>query len=374
MKQSGDPYRLGVVFGTRPEAIKLYPLLVALAPYVEQGAVSLRTISTGQQPDLLEQSLDLLGIQPDYALSVGAGGSNLATLHARMTESLTTVFHDEPLDFLFVQGDTLTAFSAALAAFYARIPVHHVEAGLRTWDPNHPFPEEVHRRWITHVTHTHYCPTVQAQRNLIQEGVPASCAILVGNTVIDAMRLVNNRIAYPTELPAPVGRRIFFTSHRRENLDRLEGHILPAIRSVVTQNPDVDVVVSVHPNPVVEQAMQRYLQGHERIHLMRPLDYTEALGLVRDSTLVVTDSGGLQEEATAMGTPVLVLRRVTERIEAVDAGCALVIGTDAQSMSERICGVLNDAALLAQMAQPSRVFGDGYAAERIVAHVLGESR
>ncbi len=243
----------------------------------------------------------------------------------------------------------------------------------RTWDPNHPFPEEIHRRWITHVTHTHYCPTVQAQSNLIQEGVSPDRTVLVGNTVIDAMRLVTDRITHPDELPASVGRRIFFTSHRRENLDRLEGHILPAIRTVVEQSKDVDVVVSVHPNPLVEQAMHRYLAGHERIHLMRPLDYTEALGLVRDSTLVVTDSGGLQEEATALGTPVLILRRVTERIEAVDAGCALVVGTDAHSISQRIMAVLDDDSVLNQMAKPSRVFGDGYAADRIVAHLLGES-
>jgi len=373
MKKSGTPVRLGVVFGTRPEAIKLYPLLVALAPQVERGAVALCTISTGQQPDLLEQSLQLLNISPDYELALGRGGSNLATTHARMVESLTTVMHDESLDGVLVQGDTLTAFSAALAAFYARIPVHHVEAGLRTWDPNHPFPEEIHRRWITHVTHTHYCPTVQAQSNLIQEGVSPDRIVLVGNTVIDAMRLVNERITLPNELPKSGGRRIFFTSHRRENLDRLEGHILPAIRTIVEQSRDVDVVVSVHPNPAVEQAMHRYLAGHERIHLMRPLDYTEALGLVRDSTLVVTDSGGLQEEATALGTPVMILRRVTERIEAVDAGCALVVGTDAHSVSQRIMAVLDDESVLNQMAKPSRVFGDGYAADRIVAHLLGDA-
>ncbi len=372
MTPVNTPIRMGIVFGTRPEVIKLYPILVALEPYVKSGRVVVRTVSTGQHESLLEQALCLFGIQPNYSFELMRDGLSLSGLHASMVQSLSTVLNDEKFDHVLVQGDTLTAFSAALAAFYARIPTSHVEAGLRTWDPAHPFPEEIHRRWITLVATHHFCPTTSARQNLLREGVAANHAIVVGNTVIDAMRLVQDRVQSAADLPPALGQRLFVTTHRRENLPKLEEEILPAIRAVVEARPTLDVVVSVHPNPLVQQAVQRQLGGHPRIHLMRPLDYTESLALVRDVTLVVTDSGGLQEEATALGTPVMVLRRVTERIEALDAGCALLVGTDAVEIATRIGHVLDDDVVRERMAHPSKVFGDGHAAERIVSHLIGE--
>ncbi len=364
------PYRIGVVFGTRPEVIKLYPVLAALQSHVEDGSVVVRTISTGQQRELLAQVLRLFDCKADYDFDLMRDGQALAHAHARMVTSLTGVYHDEHFDRVLVQGDTLTSFSAAMCAFYAQIPVAHIEAGLRTWDIGHPYPEEVHRRWISACSDIHFCPTESARRNLMDEGIPARDTLLVGNTVIDAMRLVEHRVAPPSELPSPRGRRLFVTVHRRENHARLEEDILPAIAAIVCANPDLDVVVSMHPNPCVLEPTRRALGHLERVHLTEPLDYTESLGLVRQSTLVVTDSGGLQEEATALGTPVLVVRRLTERMEAVSAGNALVIGTTADEVANRIQRVLDDDALRARMSVPSEVFGDGHAADRIVAHLL----
>jgi len=366
------PLRIGLVFGTRPEVIKLYPLWSALQPYVATGKVDVSAISTGQQRELLAQGLGFFGWTPEYEFDLMRDGDELAAMHARILSSLACLYRDEHFDWIVVQGDTLTAWTAAMAAFYARIPVAHVEAGLRTWDPEHPFPEEVHRRWITACATLHFCPTEAARRNLLAEGTSPRDVLLVGNTVVDAVRLVSDRIESPAPRLSHAPRRLFLTVHRRENHSRLVKDILPAIKRVVREAPDVEVVVSVHPNPAVREPLLRQLGGLDRVQLMPPLSYGATLGLVRDSTLVVTDSGGLQEEAAVLGTPVMVLRRVTERIEAVRAGNALVIGTDVGQVAGHILEIVKDDHRLGQMARPSDVFGDGHAAERIAALLAGD--
>ncbi|MFT7622426.1 MAG: UDP-N-acetylglucosamine 2-epimerase (non-hydrolyzing) [Myxococcota bacterium] len=371
MTSSHTP-RIGIVFGTRPEVIKLYPLLAELKPHVEAGDVVVRTFNTGQQRELVAQALALFGHTPDYDFDLMQDGEPLTYAHARMTRSLGMAFADERLDRVIVQGDTLTAFTAAMCAFYARIPVAHVEAGLRTWDLGQPFPEEAHRRWITACADLHFCPTGTTRRNLIDEGVPPREAPLVGNTVIDAMRLVQDQIKPPEGLAEPIGRRLFVTVHRRENHKRLESDILPALRQVLADTPDLDAVLTVHPNPNVAEPLRRVLGSHPRIQLLDPVDYPHSLGLIRQSTLVITDSGGLQEEATALGTPVMVVRELTERIEALATGNALIIGTGAAAVASRVSKLLANPIQLERMSRPSDVFGDGYASGRIVKRIVDD--
>lgn len=372
--------RLGIIFGTRPEVIKLFAVLKALEPAIDAGQVIVRVLSTGQQRQLVDQTMRWFGIQPDEDLDVMAhsGSDDPAALHTRLMAGLHGWMKAERLDRCVVQGDTSTAHAAALTAFYLRVPVSHIEAGLRTWDRDQPWPEELHRRGIALCADQHFCPTAEALHNLEETKIVApkdGRAWVVGNTVVDALRLSTQRMPPPVPDPHMEAKtpnlRLFVTLHRRENQPLLTSDILPALRRVIADHPHVTAVVSVHPNPTVRRAVARELTGVPRIELRPPLDYGETLALVRDAALVVTDSGGLQEEATALGTPVVVLRQRTERAEAVDAGCAILPGTGAMAIAQTLHRLLTDHQARAQMARKSDVFGDGHAAERIVEHVLG---
>jgi len=365
---------IAIVIGTRPEAIKLYPVLDAFGPAVAAGDVRISVVSTGQQRQLLDQAFGFFGIQPDADLGVmGRPDEPLGSVFARTVAAMTAWMHElpgGPPSRVVVQGDTLSAHAGATAAFYAGVPVSHVEAGLRTWDNERPFPEELHRRAIALAADQHFCPTPGALANLRSDGIDTQSAHVVGNSVIDAMRLCADRIARPTDLPKRPEQRLFVTVHRRENLPLLATEILPALRRLVADHPNVDAIVPVHPNPAVGSAIARVVDGCDRITTIPPVAYGQSLGLVRDATLVVTDSGGLQEEATALGTPVVVLRGVSERTEAIDDGNAILAGTSAVAIARVIHGLLSDPAALAAMARPNDVFGDGHAASRIVASVL----
>lgn len=369
---SGRPQRILAVVGTRPEVIKLAPVLRALQPTVHAGRVQLRVVDTGQQPDLAQAALASFGLRPDHQLRLDRDDDDLSALHAALLAPLATLMARERPDRVLVQGDTSSALAGAMAAFYAGVPVAHIEAGLRTWDPASPFPEEMHRRWITACADLHFCPTEGARRNLLDEGVDRRTVHLVGNTVIDALELTRERAAPPAELTGIAGRVVYVTVHRRENLGRLESHILPTLARVLQGAPDVHLLWPLHPHPAIGATVRAQLGAHPRVHLRPGLDYAASLGLIQRCALVLTDSGGLQEEATALGAPVLVLRGVTERVEAVTSGNARICGTDPEAAAARILEVLGDAALSARMARPSDVFGQGHAAHRIVQILLGD--
>jgi UDP-N-acetylglucosamine 2-epimerase (non-hydrolysing) len=367
------PPRIGIVLGTRPEVIKLFPLIRALQPFVEAGNVAVEVLSTGQQRELLDQVLGWLGVVPDcdlQAMNSNDPGENPALLHARLVTEISHWLRDRQIDRCVVQGDTSSAHAGALAAHYLRVPVSHVEAGLRTWDTRQPFPEEMHRQAIAIVADQHFCPTPRALQNLRTANINTTNAWMVGNTVVDAVRLCRARVEPPRDLPEKRDFRLYVTVHRRENHDRLQSAILPAIARVVADNQNLDAVVSVHPNPAVRAAVQQTLSGVERVHLRLPLDYGASLAMVRDATLVVTDSGGLQEEAAALGTPVVVLRQLTERQEAIEYGHAIMPGTGAVQIAHTLHGLLQDPVTRAAMSRPSAAFGDGYAAQRIAARIV----
>lgn len=371
--RAGDIPRVAIVLGTRPEVIKLWPLLRALQPAVDAGQISLFVLSTGQQRDLLDQALAFFAIERDADLDLmdpEHPGERMEAVFGRAIERIGKWLRRERIDRVVVQGDTLSALAAAQAAFYAGIPISHVEAGLRTWDHGRPFPEEAHRRAIALFADQHFCPTPQSLENLRRDGIDTRHAHIVGNTVIDAVHLVLPRSHVPASLPAHPGRRLFVTVHRRENHARLPTELLPAIRRVVAAHPDTDAVVSVHPNPAVRRAMTRALVGADRVHLLAPLDYAATIGLVRQATLVITDSGGLQEEATAIGTPLVVLRDITERNEAVDSGNAVLSAGGAPAIAKAIGDLLDNDAARLRMAQPSDVFGRGDAAPQIARLLL----
>ncbi len=364
---------IGIVLGTRPEVIKLYPVWRALQPHVRAGRLRLSLLSTGQQRQLLDQTLAWFGIKPDVdldAMNRDNPGEHPALLHARMMSAITAWLVADKIDRVVVQGDTSSAHAAALAGHYSGLPVSHVEAGLRTWDMQQPFPEEMHRRAIALCADQHFCPTPQALRNLEHSHIDTANAWVVGNTVVDAVKLCHDRITPPANLPPAPAKRLYVTVHRRENHARLTAEILPALRRVVADNKDVDAVVSVHPNPAVHSAVHKVLGDAERVWLLAPLDYGESLAMVRDATIVVTDSGGLQEEATALGTALVVLRQRTERQEAVDAGHAVLPQAGAVTIARALDRLLSDEGARAQMARPGDVFGDGQAAQRIVHHLL----
>ena len=355
---------MAVVFGTRPEAVKLAPVVHALR--AEPG-IETRVVVTAQHREMLDQTLAVFGLTPDVDLDLMKAGQSLTELTARALTALTAAFERERPDFVLVQGDTTTVFAGALAAFYARVPVGHVEAGLRSGDLYDPFPEEVNRQLATVLATLHFAPTERARGNLRASGVSDDRIVLTGNTVIDALQYVAAR------LPAPEvrdGRRtILMTAHRRENWGEPIRRICRGVREVIDARPDVAVVFPMHRNPIVREAAEAELGGHPRVELREPADYTEMVGLERACYLALTDSGGLQEELPTLGKPVLVLRETTERPEAVEAGCARLIGTSREAVVANLLELLDDRAAYERMARVANPFGDGKASERIVAAV-----
>lgn len=367
---SGTPAVLCVI-GTRPEAIKMAPVIRAL----EQRPQELRPIVcvTEQHRELLDPMLDFFGIRPAVRLGVMREGQSPTEVAARILDRLPQVLRAVRPAALLVQGDTTTTFAAALSAFYAHVPVGHIEAGLRTYDRQEPFPEEMNRQLTTGLAAWHFAPTEWAKGNLVREGVSQDRIFVTGNPVIDALRWTARRLGSRngTGLPAiPADRRILLvTAHRRENIGARLVELCHALRDITTRRTDVEVLYPVHPNPDVRRIVQHVLGGTERVHLVPPLDYLDLVGLLRRCHLVLTDSGGLQEEAPSFGKPVLILRETTERPEGIRAGTARLVGTRRTRIIAEVERLLCDPVSYRRMARAHNPFGDGRAGQRIAAHV-----
>jgi UDP-N-acetylglucosamine 2-epimerase (non-hydrolysing) len=356
------------VFGTRPEAIKMAPVVKELQR--RHAWIESRVCVTAQHRAMLDQVLDLFDIQPDHDLNLMHDTQSPAQVAAAVMAKLEPILTVEQPDWVLVHGDTTTTMIAALASFYSGTKVGHVEAGLRTFDNQHPFPEEVNRRVAGVVADVHFAPTRAARQNLLRENVRADQILVTGNTVIDALKMVADRPYDRSQGPLagiPGDRRIVLvTSHRRENFGQPLENICNAVHDIASAHDDVHVVYSVHPNPRVQQTVHRVLGGVPNVTLLPPLEYLPMVHLLKSAHLVLTDSGGLQEEAPSLGKPVLVLRDVTERPEAVEAGTVRLVGTDRAWIRREAGRLLNDHDEHARMARAINPYGDGHAAQRIV--------
>lgn len=364
----GSPARILVVFGTRPEAIKLAPLVLALRA---AGGFEPVVAVTGQHRALLDQVLDAFAIRPDHDLDLFSPGLSLTGITAAALEGLTAVLEAERPDLVVVQGDTTTTVAGALAAFYARVPVVHVEAGLRTGDLAAPWPEEMNRRLVGQLAALHLAPTAAARAALEREGVDPGRIVVTGNTVIDALRALLDRDAPPrapwlAEVESDPRRLLLVTAHRRESWGAPMAEVGAALADLASAEPDLLVVVPVHPNPIVRSALAGPVAGCAGIRLVEPLGYPDFTRLLHRSTLVLTDSGGVQEEAPSLGKPVLVLREVTERAEAVAAGTARLVGTDRATIVREVRALLRDPVAYERMATAVNPYGDGQATRRTV--------
>ena len=370
------PLRVLSIFGTRPEAVKMAPVIRRLAITPEVATV---VCVTAQHRQMLDQVLDLFEIKPDYDLDIMKSDQSLSELAAALFSGLDPVLKSVQPDWVLVQGDTTTVAAAALIAYYHSVRVGHVEAGMRTGDKWQPFPEEINRCVAGVVADLHFAPTSQARDNLLHEGTPPDRILVTGNPVIDALQDI---IARPYEVESgplagiPWDRRVILvTAHRRENFGQpLENIFSALLRIAKSYSERVHIVYPVHLNPNVYDPAQNMLGGVSNITLLEPLDYLHMVHLMSRSYLVLTDSGGIQEEAPAVGTPVLVLRRVTERREAIEAGTALLVGTDLERIVAETSRLLDDREHHAEMARAVNPFGDGQAAERIVEGLINFSR
>ncbi len=365
------------VFGTRPEAIKLAPVVKALQERPE--SFSPAVCVSAQHREMLDQVLRLFEIQPRYDLNLMTPGQSPADVTAAILQKLGEVLSCEKPDLVLVQGDTTTTFSASLAAFYQKMKIGHVEAGLRTHDKHQPFPEEINRRLTDVLADYHYAPTERARQNLLREGIDDAGIVVTGNTGVDALFMTLARLREARGQKASGsglcqdldGRKlILVTAHRRESFGAAFEEICRAVLEIVSSNPEVVVVFPVHPNPNVRETAHRLLARQERLKLVEPLDYAPFVDVLERSYLVLTDSGGVQEEAPYLGKPVLVLRNMTEREEAVEAGTAQVVGTKAGEIIGAVQRLLDHPAEYKKVSQAKRPFGDGRASERIVSHLL----
>jgi UDP-N-acetylglucosamine 2-epimerase (non-hydrolysing) len=359
--------KIAIVFGTRPEAIKMAPIVKE----VERRAMSHVVIVTAQHREMLDQKLDVFHIKPKYDLNIMRQDQDLFHVTSAVVTQIKPVLMDERPDVLLVQGDTTTTFAASLAAYYLKIPVGHVEAGLRTWNKFNPFPEEMNRQLTTRLTDFHFAPTEWAKNNLLREGIKPGTIFVTGNTVIDALlMIVDPGYRFQDELLRSIDytkrKVLLLTAHRRENFGEPMRGIFSACRHIVEANPDTELIYPVHPNPNVQKVAKEILAGVPRIHLITPMDYRPFVQLMSKSYLVLTDSGGVQEEAPTLGKPVLVLRTTTERPEAVDAGTAKLVGIDRETIIREAQILISDPAAYKEMATKANPYGDGKSAARIV--------
>lgn len=351
------------VVGTRPEAIKMAPVIQGLK---DLSPFRVRVLATAQHRQLLDQVLHSFNIVPDIDLNIMRSHQALTTLTARLLLDLENVLLDEKPDAVLVQGDTTTVMAVALACFYHRIPLGHVEAGLRTWNISNPFPEEANRVITGKLAHWHFVPTESSRQNLLREGIADKNIFLTGNTVIDALlKVAATEIDLPLQVD-PGKRLVLITTHRRENFGTPLHHICLAIRALAQDNPAVEFLLPVHPNPNVIDTVYSLLANMPNIHLSAPLDYVQFIAVLKRSYLILTDSGGIQEEAPALGKPVLVLRNETERPEAVAQGVAKLVGPHSARITEEAQRLLDDTTAYQAMAKGVSPYGDGHAAERIV--------
>lgn len=366
------------VFGTRPEAIKMAPLALALEADPRFDA---RVCVTGQHREMLDQVLDLFAIEPDYDLNIMKPGQELTDVTSSILTGMREVFRQFKPDIVLVHGDTATTLATSLAAYYQQIPVAHVEAGLRTGNLYSPWPEEGNRKLTGALAHIHFAPTEQSKANLLHEGVAEQSILVTGNTVIDALLEVADRLhrdgelrakaAAPTEFLDPSRKLILVTGHRRESFGTGFERICEALIDIAQQYPEVDIVYPVHLNPNVREPVNRLLNGIGNIHLIEPLDYLPFVHLMSRAHIILTDSGGIQEEAPSLGKPVLVMRDTTERPEAVAAGTVKLVGTDRNCIVRELNRLLNDPESYRAMSVAHNPYGDGQACQRIVQALLG---
>lgn len=363
-----------VVIGTRPEAIKLAPVVLELErhrPHFET-----QICVTGQHREMLDQMLRVFGLRPDHDLGVMRAGQTLAEVTSASLTGLDRVLERERPDLVLVQGDTTTTFVASLAAYYRRVPVGHIEAGLRTGKKHDPFPEEINRRLTTHISDFHFAPTELARNNLLLEGVSPEHIIVTGNTVIDALFLTKARLAAEPSLAvdglgSSNGQRIILvTAHRRESFGPPFRRICEAIRAIAEHRRDVLVVYPVHLNPNVQAPVHEILDGIANVRLLAPLDYISFVACMQRAYILLTDSGGVQEEGPSLGKPVLVMRDVSERPEAIAAGTACLTGTVPETIVNTVNSLLDDPDRYEQMTSRPNPYGDGHAAERIVEFLI----
>ncbi|MDQ6781787.1 MAG: UDP-N-acetylglucosamine 2-epimerase (non-hydrolyzing) [Candidatus Eremiobacteraeota bacterium] len=356
------PLNVAVVFGTRPDAVKMAPVVHALSADSRFRCI---TIATAQHREMLDEVTALFELRAEYDLGVMTEGQSLTDVTTRVLERVSTVLQDSKPDVVLVHGDTTTSTAAALAAYYQKIPVGHVEAGLRTTTIYEPFPEEINRRLTGVLATYHFAPTSLAKQNLLGEGKDPGKIVVTGNTVIDAFLWVHERVTQGDAAAFATPRMVFAEAHRRENLGApLEG-FCRALAAVIDKRPDVSLIWPVHPNPPIVETVRRLLEGKPRVHLIAPLSYRALVATIARATVVVTDSGGLQEEAPCLGKPVLVLRRVTERPEGLAAGTLRLVGVAEDDIVRELAAVLDDHALYERMAHATNPYGDGHAAQRI---------
>lgn len=357
------------VFGTRPEAIKLCPVILHMRNLAGEDAFDVRVAVTAQHREMLDQVLAAFHVQPDYDLNLMTPGQSLTGLSARILSALEPVLNEAKPEIVFVQGDTTTTLCASLAAFYARIPVGHIEAGLRTGDLASPFPEEMNRRVAGTVSAIHFAPTESAKSNLIREGTDPARIHVTGNTGIDAVLTVRDRLragqlhAQPLDLP-PHRHLIVVTAHRRESFGEGFEHICQAIREIASRK-DVAVIFPVHRNPNASEPVRRWLGSLANVRLIDPLDYVSFVDLMNRASILLTDSGGIQEEGPSLGKPVIVMRERTERPEAVEAGTVKLAGTDPAKIVAEVTRLLDNPEAAAAMSRVHNPYGDGHASERI---------
>lgn len=365
---------ISLIFGTRPEAIKLAPIIKILE---NQSELDFNAYVTGQHKEMLQQVLDIFNIIPNENLSVMQENQTLSGLTARLLTGIDDYLARTKPDLVLAQGDTTTVFAAALACFYKKIPFGHVEAGLRTYNLQAPWPEEANRQITSRIATLHFAPTEHAKRALLEEGVPGNSVFLTGNTVVDALQFVVERLpkhdaeiqaAIPKNLLTTTDRIVLVTGHRRENFNGGIERVCNAVHSLAEEFPDVHFVYPVHLNPRVQQAVQEVIgETQDNVHLLPPLSYIPFVWLMQKAHSIITDSGGIQEEAPSLGKPVLVTREVTERPEGIKTGSTLLVGTDVACIVKNMQKLLTDEAYYTSMAHATNPYGDGTAAEKIVA-------
>lgn len=368
--------KLMTVFGTRPEAIKMCPLVLEMQKYPD--FIEPIVAVTAQHREMLDQVLQLFAIKPDYDLNIMTAGQTLYDVTGRALAGLKDVLAEAQPDMVLVHGDTTTTFVGALASFYAQIPVGHVEAGLRTGNKFSPYPEEMNRKLTGAIADIHFAPTSTSKNNLLKENIDPAAIVVTGNTVIDALQTTVKADYLFTDSGlqkalAGGNRLILVTTHRRENLGEPMRHVYQALRKVLENHPDVEAIFPVHKNPKVREIVDEELGKLAQVHLIEPLDYEPFANLMAKVDIVLTDSGGIQEEAPALGKPVLVLRDTTERPEAVDAGTVKLVGTAYDDVLRETSLLLDDSKYYQSMAEAANPYGDGRACERIIRKILHEN-
>lgn len=376
-------FKVIVIFGTRPEAVKLAPVIKALERY---SNITHRVVVTGQHRQMLDQVVNLFRIKVDHDLDIMEENQTLLGVVLKGLSLLNEYLEREKPDMVLVQGDTSTTFAASLASYYLGIPVGHVEAGLRTYRKYQPFPEEINRRLTSHLADLHFAPTMRARANLLHEGISEDRIFVTGNTVIDAMRLIEKELSKPGSmeemecffkghlgLSTQGSRLILVTGHRRENFGKNLVSICEALRQIALRNSDVQIVYPVHMNPNVAKPVREMLAGISNIRLIQPLEYLPFVHLMTRAYFILTDSGGIQEEAPSLGKPVLVMRDVTERPEVIEAGVAKLVGTKKETICQEAQALLDDRTLYDSMAKAANPYGNGDAALKI-ADIVSKAR